>query len=213
MSVFRRYVRFATFLAVSIVTGSALLVFVHPLRALLLGFDIGAIVFIALMAIMFSRADEGDMRSKAADNDPDQHVLTGIGLMIAGIVLTAVFVELTGTGGRKGVGIAIAAATLLLSWVFSNLLFTLHYAHVWFLQRDDGKDCGGLDFPGEDPTPDYWDFAYYAFVLGMTFQVSDVQVTSARLRRLALFHGQVAFLFNISVIALSVSLVASAIGG
>jgi uncharacterized membrane protein len=112
----------------------------------------------------------------------------------------------------------IAGRTLLLAWLFSNLLFALHYAHEFYapgdLSDDDGRgdgekqDSGGLQFPG-DGLPDYGDFAYYSFVLGMTFQVSDVQITARPMRRLALYHALVAFLFNIIVVALSVSLISN----
>jgi uncharacterized membrane protein len=121
------------------------------------------------------------------------------------VVLVALGTELQAgkTGGL--LAIAIAAASIVLSWAFLNTLFALHYAHGYY--GDYGKQHEGLDFPGDDE-PDYWDFAYFAVVIGMTFQVSDVQVTSRYLRRMVLIHGVIAFFFNVFIIAVSVNIVA-----
>ena len=212
MNAVRRYANFSIFAGITLALTIALSFVLHPARALLASFDVGAVVFIVLSIVRFGRGTTEAMRTRAADNEPDHHVLIGMALVILAVVMTAVWVELSGSGGRHGTGIALAGATLVLSWLFANMLFAQHYAHIWYL-KDKKGDARGLEFPGVDPTPDYWDFAYFAFVLGMTFQVSDVQVTTQRMRRLALFHGLLAFFFNIGVVALSVSLVASALAG
>ena len=204
-----RYARFVTFLAVGGLATLALLTVTTPPRALLGGFDIGVATFLGLTAHLFGKATEASMRRRAADNEPDQHILSLLGLVVVVVVLTALGVELGGGGGHEV--IALAGGTLLAAWLFANLLFTFHYAHAWYVAGADDKDREGLDFPGDDTTPDYWDFAYFAFVLGMTFQVSDVEVTSQRMRRVALLHGLLAFLFNIVVVALTVSLVGDAL--
>ncbi len=212
MNVLRRYAIFSIFAAITIIVTAGLSAIMYPGRALLFGFDAGAIVFLALMVRKFRNDQAEAMRARAASNEPDHNTMTIIALLTALVVLVAVWVELTGKGGKHGSGIALAALSLVLAWTFANTLFALHYAHVWYLKGKKG-DCGGLEFPGEDKTPDYWDFAYFSFVLGMTFQVSDVQITTKRVRRLALLHGLLAFLFNIAVVALSVNLMASALGG
>ncbi len=212
MNVLRRYAIFSIFAAITIIVTAGLSAIMYPGRALLFGFDAGAIVFLALMVRKFRNDQAEAMRARAASNEPDHNTMTIIALLTALVVLVAVWVELTGKGGKHGSGIALAALSLVLAWTFANTLFALHYAHVWYLKGMKG-DCGGLEFPGEDKTPDYWDFAYFSFVLGMTFQVSDVQITTKRVRRLALLHGLLAFLFNIAVVALSVNLMASALGG
>ena len=212
LSFARRYSNFTIFAVLGLAVTALLATQINPARALLIGFDCGTLVFLGLIVIRLGGDNPDEMRSRAADNEPDFHVLTLIALVIVGVVITAVGVELTGGGARHG-GLALAGATLVLAWLFANTLFTLHYAHAWYLGDDNsGKDSRGLEFPGDDPMPDYWDFAYFAFVLGMTFQVSDVEVTSKRLRRLALLHGLLAYFFNIGVVALTVSLVASALG-
>ena len=103
----------------------------------------------------------------------------------------------------------ISISGMVLSWVLIHTIFTLRYAHIFYDNNKEKPEihAGGLEFP-EDAKPDYLDFAYFSFVLGMTFQVSDVQVTSKRLRRLALLHGILAFGYNTIMIALTINLIA-----
>ena len=212
-----RYLNFWLFVAtMAVVAGAAALGHLAPERAVLLGFDGGALVFILGTARLMHGSETDDMRERATANDPDAHVLIAVSMLIVGVVLVAVVVELTGAGGGHGTGLALAGATILLAWVFTNLLFALHYAHRFYApggvddepSRGDGgkQDTGGLQFPG-DEMPVYSDFVYFSFVLGMTFQVSDVVITSAALRRFALIHALAAFLYDIIVVALTVSVV------
>lgn len=213
-----RYVNFWLFLATMIgVAIIAVLFHITAVRSALTGFDAGAVVFIVGTLRLMHGSQADDMRRRAAANDPDAHVLLAIALLIVAVVLIAVVVELTGIGGGHGTGLAVSGVTVLLAWIFTNLLFALHYAHRFYApgeceddddSRGDGDkhDTGGLDFPG-DAMPVYSDFAYFSFVLGMTFQVSDVSITSRGMRRIALYHSLAAFLYNIVVIALSVSLI------
>ena len=101
----------------------------------------------------------------------------------------------------------LAAATIMLSWTFIHTIFALHYAHEFY----DADINGGLAFPGGAAEPDYWDFVYFSFVIGMTSQVSDVGVTNQQLRRLVAAHGVVSFVFNATLLALTVNIAASAI--
>ncbi len=112
--------------------------------------------------------------------------------------------------------ILLAAAAVFCSWTLIHTLFTLHYAHLYYTYPDQdthvrGKNDGGLEFPGTS-VPDYLDFAYFSFVLGMTFQVSDVQITSPVMRRLALLHGFLSFVYNTIIIALSINIISGVIG-
>jgi uncharacterized membrane protein len=212
-----RYLNFWLFLAAFVVVAiGATVAQITAVRSVLLGFDAGAIVFILGTLRLMAGSKTDDMRQRAAANDPDAHILLAITMLIVAVVLVAVVVELTGIGGGHGTGLAISGATILLAWVFTNLLFALHYAHRFYVPGDDDdapsrgdggdRDAGGLQFPG-DEMPTYSDFAYFSFVLGMTFQVSDVVITSRDLRRFALYHALAAFLYNIVVVALSVSLI------
>jgi uncharacterized membrane protein len=112
--------------------------------------------------------------------------------------------------------ILLATAAVFCSWTLIHTVFTLRYAHLYYTYPDQyahahEKNVGGLEFPGTI-MPDYLDFAYFSFVLGMTFQVSDVQIASPRLRRMALLHGFLSFVYNTIIIALSINIISGVIG-
>jgi uncharacterized membrane protein len=102
----------------------------------------------------------------------------------------------------------LAGLTILFSWLLAHTVFALHYAHAYFTDLAADRPQG-LDFPSEHDDPDYWDFLYFSFVIGMTAQVSDVQVLTQPWRRLVLAHGILSFLFNTVVLALSINLFAA----
>jgi uncharacterized membrane protein len=133
-----------------------------------------------------------------------------IGAVVAAIALATSWRPatrlLTGWDVAVALYVALAAFTILLSWAFIHTIFALHYAHEFY----DETDGGGLAFPG-DREPDYWDFVYFSFVIGMTSQVSDVAITSKLIRRTAAAHGIVSFVFNAALLALTVNLAASAL--
>jgi uncharacterized membrane protein len=118
-------------------------------------------------------------------------------------------------GGAKGLGrkaltehLLLAGATVVSSWCLIHTVFAMHYAHGYYHDEDEGpafSSAGGLEFPSEKE-PDFLDFAYFSFVIGMTCQVSDVQVSSQGMRRLALVHGLLSFVFNTIILALSINL-------
>jgi uncharacterized membrane protein len=101
----------------------------------------------------------------------------------------------------------LAGATILLSWLFAHTAFAVHYANDYYADAAASRPKGLL-FPGGHADPDYWDFLYFSFVVGMTCQVSDVQVATRFWRRLVLAHGVVSFLFNTVVLALCINLLA-----
>lgn len=179
----------------------------------ILAWDIGSLTLLGLYATLFSSERQDRMAADAERQQEGEWTIFWITL--AGVVfsLGAVLAELSGTkdlsGPTRGWHVALVAATLLLSWFVIHTLFALRYAHEYYEQGPgSGGVQGGLDFPGGE-APDYWDFCYFAFVLGMTFQVSDVQITSRKLRRMAIVHGVVSFLFNTLLIAVSVNISSS----
>ncbi len=167
------------------------------------GFDVAATVFLlSCIPLLNDRSDE--MRDLARRNDANRAVLLAIAVAVSLAVLVAVAAELTQKAASQPLSILLVIVTLALAWLFSNTIFALHYAHMFYVSHGTGKDCGGLEFPGS-PEPDYWDFIYYAFCLGMTFQTSDVSVTDGRFRRVSTGQCLVAFVFNLGVIAFTIN--------
>jgi uncharacterized membrane protein len=173
---------------------------------LILGFNAGAALFLVSVWIMMAKAELHDMQRRAAIEDEKPYMWLIVGGLSATAILVAVVFELR---GAQPVHVVIGIATILLSWLFLNTLFALHYAHDYYREIDSPqgmKTREGLVFPGHRQ-PDYWDFLYFSFVVGMTFQVSDVAVEDHVIRRVVLIHGLLAFIFNVFVLALSISLV------
>ena len=177
---------------------------------LLTGWDVGVALYLALVFQMMGRSKTHTIRRRAAEQDEGRLAMLMLTVASALASLAAIFAELRGSAGitvdRPPANIALAAFTILLSWAFIHTIFALHYAHEFY----DESDGGGLAFPG-DREPDYWDFVYFSFVIGMTSQVSDVAITSKLIRRTAAAHGIVSFVFNAALLALTVNLAASAL--
>ena len=107
-------------------------------------------------------------------------------------------------GARSARAAALCLVTVALAWTMTHTAFTFRYAHLYY--REDAEGVGGLDFPGELP-PTYFDFAYFAFTVGMCFQVSDVCVTSHQIRRSVLLHAIISFAYNSIILAFVLNLV------
>ena len=176
---------------------------------LLVGWDIHVGLYLVLVAHVVSVCDVHRIRARAAREDEGQLTILVLTVTAAMASLGAIVAELGASAGvtRRPSHVALAALTILLSWAFIHAIFALHYAHEFY----DDTNGGGLAFPGGDPEPNYWDFVYFSFVIGMTSQVSDVGVTSTRIRRTVTAHGVVAFAFNAALLALSVNIAASVI--
>jgi uncharacterized membrane protein len=178
--------------------------------SLILGFDAGALLFLIVVWTMMTKAGLSDMQRRARIEDESPYVWPIFGGLCATAILIAVIFELRGS---QPLHVLLGIVTILLSWLFLNTAFALHYAHDYYREVDspEGKRARkGLSFPGHHQ-PDYWDFLYFSFVVGMTFQVSDVQIEDHTIRRVALLHGLLAFIFNVFVLAVSISIVGSLI--
>lgn len=116
------------------------------------------------------------------------------------------------SGLAKVTHVGLSVLALATSWLLIHTRYAFHYAHRYYVSGGGkhSKILGGLNFPGGNP-PDYFDFAYFSFVIGMTSQVSDVAITSRVMRRISLIHGLLSFAFNMGVLALSINIVASMI--
>jgi len=174
-------------------------------RALMIGFDVGAILFLVSLWPLLGDETVG-MRARARANDANRAWLLAITALVTTVILVVVAVETTAP--PSGHVIVLTIATLVLAWLFSNVVYALHYAHLYYLENA-GKDAGGLDFPGGGE-PHYWDFLYFSFTLGMTFQTSDVGLTARRMRRVAIGQCLAAFVFNIGVLAFTINVLGSA---
>jgi len=170
----------------------------------MIGFDLAAILFLLSVIGLFQRGNARSMREAAVRNDANRVGLLAITAIVMVVILIAVAAELSQRNAPDPVAVALVIATLALAWGFSNMVYALHYAHIFYTSNERGQDVGGIDFPGEKE-PDYWDFTYFAFTLGMTFQTSDTDITSRRIRKIATFHSLAAFVFNIGILAFTIN--------
>jgi uncharacterized membrane protein len=177
----------------------------------LVGWDAGVAVYLAVAFWTMAQGSTQRMRRQATIEDEGKSIILTLTSAAALASIAAIVIELSGAKGTQPAGSALLLAilTILLSWAFIHTIFALHYAHEFFGEGSDRQE-GGLDFPGKG-NPDYWDFVYFSFVIGMTFQVSDVAVTSKVIRRLVVSHGIVSFVFNTALLALMVNIAANAI--
>jgi uncharacterized membrane protein len=177
---------------------------------MLLGWDGGIVLYLVLVYTMIAGTDAERVRGRALRQDEGRIAILVLTIAAAVASLGAILGELSSSHGttRTTPELALAALTIALSWGFIHTMFALHYAHDYYGARGDEKR--GLNFPGED-APDYWDFVYFSFVIGMTSQVSDVAVTSRGIRRTVNAHGIVSFFFNVTLLALTVNLAAGVI--
>lgn len=206
----------------------------------LVGWCVFCTVLLASHVYLMATLDAEGMRRRALREDPG-------GPMIAVLVIAAACTSLVAIAQAVATGqsleglerwmhVALALASLVLSWLMMHLAYALHYAREYYQPDEDRPSAappdaqeapahrtadavpgmpdpaGGLDFPGDEP-PDYLDFAYFSAVIGMTSQVSDVEVTSRDMRRLTLVHSLLSFAFNLIVLALAVNVLASLLQG
>jgi uncharacterized membrane protein len=184
-----------------------------PIR-FVVGWDLGAAAYITMTLTMMARSPQR-LRYRAQLEDASKWAI--LALMVAATLASLLSIGFVLHEAKNQTGwvadehVLIAGGTILLSWGFAHLLFAIHYAHAFYDDSPTAEDpkavSGGLMFPGEKD-PDYWDFLYFSFVVGMTCQVSDVQVTGRIMRRLTLSHGVISFLFNTVILALSINLLA-----
>ncbi len=195
----------------SVVLGAALALLLpqewRGITRALLGWDTGLALYLGIVYWTVARSEANHIRGHAAKEDEGRVAILALTVTATLVSLAAIVVLLGGGEGKSDPAqLALAIGTIFLSWGFVHSIFGLHYAHEFYSESPQG----GLKFPGGDK-PDYWDFVYFSFVVGMTFQVSDVQVTSRRIRRTVTAHAIVAFLFNVTLLAIMVNIAASAI--
>jgi uncharacterized membrane protein len=177
-----------------------------------LAWDIAVIVFLALSATLFMTERLDRMAEDAEAQEEGEWTVFWVTMATVAFSFVAIVQEFAITKdlppGQRSLHLILIAVTLLVSWLMTHTTFAFRYAHEYYEVEPGGVGIvGGLEFPGER-RPDYLDFMYFALVLGMTFQVSDVQITSRKFRRLAAVHGLLSFLYNTIILALTVNLAA-----
>lgn len=206
-------------LAISVVAGvAAFLVasaFVAFKTRTLIAWDIGASIYLGLAWAVIAKADAAMTRARMRTQDQGAFVifLTVVTSACASFVAIALVIADVKDAPmlQRTSHLGLAVLALALSWLLIQTLFGFHYAHRYYTHtRDPDCEPKGLAFPG-GRDPDFLDFAYFSFVVGMTSQTSDVAVTERHMRRLTLIHGFLSFVFNIAILAMAINIIADAI--
>ncbi len=177
---------------------------------LLSAWDAGGLCYLALAWRMMMRASKQAIEKRANMQDESRWVILImlVTACVASLVAIVGLLHEGKAGGAIAAPVALGGATILISWFLVHTIFALHYAHEFYgVGAPPDRPAWGLAFP-EEKEPDYNDFLYFSLVVGMTCQVSDVQITSREIRRLCLFHGVLSFFFNTGVLALSINIAA-----
>lgn len=198
-----RFLLFGVIFVISSIAGAQ---FGKPNQALLAGFDIAALVFLVSVSPLLND-NASAIRLSAQRNDANRPVLLLVTVLLSIVILFSVGTLISDKESLHWQGLVLVVGTLALTWLFANTVFALHYAHLYYLPKDTG-DRGGVEFP-DTKEPDYWDFLYFSFTLGMTFQTSDVTIGGAHIRRVVLVHSMAAFIFNMGILAFTIN----ALGG
>lgn len=183
---------------------------------ILIGWNSGIFFYFVAVAGMVISADRDSMARRAAEQDDGRVTILFLTVIAATAAFGAIFYQLLMVkdvhGLQRAFHLLLAATTVISAWAFIHVMFALHYASECFSERElktspAAKAHGGLRFPG-DETPDYFDFFYFSFVIGVACATADVNITSRMIRRTATIHCIVAFFFNSAVLALTVNIAA-----
>ena len=178
-----------------------------PAGAILLGWDVAVVIYLLWTWGSVGRLDPGDTAQLAKREDPStpvaELVILGAGTaMLAAVGLALVKAGQT-AGGLKAYLVSIGVLSVVLSWTVVHTVFALRYARAYY-----SEPAGGIDFNEAEP-PNYVDFAYYAFTVGMTFQVADTNITARAVRRTTLHHALLSYLFGAVLLGLVINVVAT----
>jgi uncharacterized membrane protein len=172
--------------------------------------------FLAWTVLAVGKARPERLRELARRQDFKDYIIFAFAILAATASLIAVSVLLRAPHGQGGGEIAfrivLVAGVVVTAWLLTHTIFAVHYTHGFYGDglEPGSDDRGGVQFPGKEQHPDFWDFLYFSLVIGMTCQVSDVQITGAHIRRLATIHGAIAFFFNTIILAITVNVVVNA---
>jgi uncharacterized membrane protein len=176
----------------------------------MVGWDVTAASLLIQSWAILARSNATTTEQRASDEDPGGAAVFVIALLSSLFSLFAATLVLREARGHAGGNpwLALALLSVVLSWLVTHTEYVFRYAHLYYR----GVKNGGLAFPGTE-RPDDLDFAYYAFTLGMCFQVSDVQITAGNIRRATLIHALISFVFNTMILALALNVVSQLLNG
>ena len=210
----RALLRLAIALVAGTIAGFAMATRFAPTLAALAGWDLGALVLLTLAWLFTIGCDADRTRARAGSEDPGRRVVYVLVTLTSGVSLFAATVlsrrARTESVVDSAVIIGLCLVTVTLSWLLTQTSFTMRYAHLYY--REDKEGIGGVEFPG-GAAPCYYDFAYFAFTVGMCFQVSDCTVSSSQIRRTVLIHAALSFAYNTVILAFVLNLVFGAATG
>jgi uncharacterized membrane protein len=208
-------------LLIGLAVYAALLVFtVWPWRLrFIAAWDMGAACALAALYAGLRNSPAEAMQRNALRQDAGKWMVLGLSLVAASASLVVIAAEMplvkSASGLDQAARVVFVICTIVLSWAFIHTIFALHYAHDYYMDADLSAaalhpESQPLIFPG-GKRPTYGDFLYFSLTIGMTFQVSDVQITDSEIRRVALIHGVTAFFYSTGILALAINLVAGLI--
>ncbi|WP_246485176.1 DUF1345 domain-containing protein [Chitinophaga qingshengii] len=182
---------------------------ISPLVFYVLLWDVFALSYIATAWVVFVRRTVPEIRSWARVDDGSRSFVTFLLLLSSFASMVTVVLLMVSGQEKETIYLPVAITGILSSWALVHTTYSFHYAHLYYDddENDTSRHAGGLDFP-QEKHPDYLDFAYFSFVIGMTFQVSDVQIGNRILRRTVLVHGLLSYILNTFVVALTINLIA-----
>ena len=174
---------------------------------LLTAWDFGILLYLILISVMMSRSDVNTIKSRAAEQDDGAVIILVFTILTVMASVVAILEELVTAKAQYAtthIHIILTAITIVLSWLFMQTMFALHYTHEYYNNREKG-----LEFPDENLQPDYWDFIYFSFIIGTAAQTADINITSKSFRRLVTLHCVIVFFFNMTILALTINIGAS----
>jgi len=211
-------------LVIALILGSLAVVstapFVDRPVSWMIGWLVYGAVHLGLAWVTILSSHPAEVR-REVDGQDSSRVVISLFVVVASFVSLFAILYLLHAAGKTAswseltLHLVLSFSCIVCSWILVHTIFTLHYAHLYYrtagVEREGGKQQKkGLDFPG-DTEPDYLDFTYFSFVIGMTFQVSDVTISSREIRRLALVHALLSFVFNTLLVALTINVVSGLI--
>ena len=189
------------------VAGAVISLFTVPSAAILAGWDVAVVIYVTWVWIAVWRLDPGTTARLAKREDPSTAVadlvVVGAGTAMLAAVGFALAKAGQATGGMKAFLVTLGLLSVVLSWIVVHTVFALRYARAYY-----SEPIGGIAFNEAEP-PNYVDFAYYAFTVGMTFQVADTNITLRSIRRTTLHHALLSYLFGSVLLGVVINVVAT----